>query len=716
MSQDTLYKRKPPKALTNTFQIPVFMVFAVLSLPGSIFADDSVVPNSPQQLANASQSLLQATSVSINGEPWTFRTPPPPVAERLVISTHPRLFLTLDNLPEIRIKLADPVYVNDMNELIADADSGDAIANALLYQLNGDVVRGDIAKNWLLAGVFGDVAGLDKAGELVEPVLVFDWVMPLLSGAEKNTVFGLLKLNFDYDHQTATPEDLALYWNDVWSRHPEMHYPILALAIAGDGIDDAWANEVLDLAYNESPLVVGPYGATDGDGFLDILASLSLDDGGGAQAGSYDRLGNGYHAMFLHSFMPMAAWQTATGQAMWSRSDFFRKLPSFWAYEKSKTPTNLGQMIPEILTGIYRDIDPDAASLAKWMVDKWGKYSYALAYRLILGDLRVQAKSPAQLGMPTAKYIRGADLFVSSRSWDENALTVTAYSRYVDSSRFEPGSGVFAIHRGEEPLAVPAEPNKTAVSAGFYSGLWIYDPNDLGDTRFQKSTYWSSDRAYSAYKVASDPVHFPGGPDRVVINNIYRGISTEYAGLLNAPDVQQVRQTVVHIMDTDRDFVVVYNYTDVPANLKRAWSMRLAVTPVINGSSYSIPGMYTTIVAPVDHSMTWVGGLNDEFKSPPPEQQWYGNNRSGNTPGFSADPDKAKANGIGNLYVQPQNPPEQLEFLVVIEVSDLTPLNIIRISDNEVVFGDWQVSFSLDGNFTVTDTTLQDIVFSNGFE
>jgi len=202
----------------------------------------------------------------------------------------------------------------------------------------------------------------------------------------------------------------------------------------------------------------------------------------------------------------------------------------------------------------------------------------------------------------------------------------------------------------------------------------------------------------------------------MVINNTYRGISTEYAGLLNAPGVQQARQSIVHIMDTNRDFVVVYNYTDVPANLKRAWSMRLAVTPVINLNSFWIPEMNTTIVAPMDHTITWVGGLNDEFKSPPPELQWYGNNRSGNTPGFSANPDKAKANGIGNLYVQPQNPPEQLEFLVVIEISDLTPVAVSRVSDNEVIFGRWQVSFNPDGNFIVTDTSLPDLIFINSFE
>lgn len=268
-------------------------------------------------------SLLETTSININGEEWTFRTPPPPASQRYVISSHPRLLLTQANLPRMREKLADPVYANDMNELKNAADGGDAMANAFLYQLEGDINRGTVAKNWLLSGSFGDVPGLERAAEWFEPVLVFDWVMPLLSSAEKKDAFDLVKSNFGYDPQTPIAWGRTLYWNDVWARHPELQYPILALAIAGDGIDDVWAQEVLDLAYNDSPLVLlGPYGVAKGAGFLDMLATISLDDGGGAQAGSYEFLGSGYYTMFLHAFMPLGAWETATNQPMWARKPF----------------------------------------------------------------------------------------------------------------------------------------------------------------------------------------------------------------------------------------------------------------------------------------------------------------------------------------------------------------------------------------------------------
>ncbi|NOY60549.1 MAG: hypothetical protein GXO75_16690 [Calditrichaeota bacterium] len=653
-----------------------------------------------------SGSLLDSTSVIINGEQWTFRTPPPPVSERQVISTHPRLLLTQANLPGIREKLTDSVYADDMNTLRAKADNGGAIENALLYQLEEDISRGNVAKDYLLAGNFGNVSGLDKGGKWLEPVFIFDWIFTMLTDSEKADIYVEIKKNFDYDHLSVDPRDWSLYWAKSWGNDRGFYYPLLALAIVGSGVDDAWADEVLDLAYNESPLVFGPYGATKGAGFLDMLASISLDDGGGYQAGSDGFLGENYYHYFLYAFMPLGAWETATGQPMWSRTDFFRKLPSHWEYQRGKTPRNLGIAMPEILTGAYKDIDPDAAALARWQVNKWGRSQYVLTYRLILGDLRVIPKSPQELGMPTAKYIKGSDLFVSTRSWDENALTVTALSQYLDTGRFEPGSGLFAIYRGNEPLAVPSDPNKEWITEGFYSGMWIYDPSDIGGTRFNNITYQNGQRAYDAYTAVSDPVYFPGGPDNIIINNTYRGISTEYSSSLKAPGVRISRQTIVHILDPDRDFIVVYNYTDIPDNLRRAWSMRLAVTPSINGNGYSIPGMQTTIVAPVNHTFDWVGGSGNEFRSPSPQNVWYGNDKAGNKAGYSAtSPDKVKRHGLGNLFVKPtDDSPDQLEFLVVMEASSLAPVPVARISDREVRFGDWQVTFASDGTFTVVNT------------
>jgi hypothetical protein len=143
-------------------------------------------------------------------------------------------------------------------------------------------------------------------------VLVFDWVMDLLSEQEKVQIFDYIKTNFQYDHKTGPlarkdekPGDVHWYWNDEWNRHPQLQYPALAFAIAGDGIDDAWAQEVMALAYDEGDSrVLGPYGPNRGSGFLDVLMTLSLHTGGLAPTG--------YHNFFVEAVHPAAFWETAT--------------------------------------------------------------------------------------------------------------------------------------------------------------------------------------------------------------------------------------------------------------------------------------------------------------------------------------------------------------------------------------------------------------------
>ncbi len=93
------------------------------------------------------------------------------------------------------------------------------------------------------------------------------------------------------------------------------------------------------------------------------------------------------------------------------------------------------------------------------------------------------------------------------------------------------------------------------------------------------------------------------------------------------------------------------------------------------------------------------------MKSPLPEKVWYGNDWDENNPGYLSNPDKEKALGIGNLFVQPsRNTPEQLELLVFIDVNDHIPTTVSRISTREVSFGDWQVTFSPDEKFNVVNS------------
>ncbi|MCF6263337.1 MAG: hypothetical protein L3J24_07095 [Xanthomonadales bacterium] len=231
---------------TYSILLPLIFCFSVVN------AEDGKV------LTTAiNESFMQAIEsgnvdpVLVNGQPWTFRTPPPPVDQRTVRSGHPRLLLTPDNLPDIIIKMQDPVYDSYMTKITARANDGKMLENAFLYQLTGDLSRATTAKQALLnyTGDYGEqiIFGYDSMSNKLGPVLVFDWIMDTLTEPEINQIYANVKDNFNYDHQAADPihsdgngpGSYPWYWNDVYNRHPEIYLPALAFAIANDGIDDA---------------------------------------------------------------------------------------------------------------------------------------------------------------------------------------------------------------------------------------------------------------------------------------------------------------------------------------------------------------------------------------------------------------------------------------------------------------------------------------------
>jgi len=695
---------------------------------GSITGDCSIISLFNNGSSVESKSFLQSIAdgdiepVIIDGQEWSFRTPPPPENERTVRVDHPRLLMTSDSLAEIKSKLQDPVYKSIVSSIEASANKGDMLENAFLYQLTGDLSRANIAKQALLnySGTYGEqiIFGYDKMSNMLGPVLVFDWIMDTLSSDEKLQIFTSVKDNFKYNHQTANPVHhngngpgtYPWYWNNVYNRLPELYLPALAFAITDEGIDDTWANEVIAWAYDEDETrVVGPYGPNHGAGFLDILMTISLDTGGASGTASYYN----YWAEVLHA---IAFWETATGQPMWSKAPFMEKGPQ--ALLTSRESIRLGDTVMsaiEFITGVSSNAD--TAALAKYVVEYFGASDYHKVYRAILGDLRVTAKSPAELNIPTAKYVRGDHVFYSKSSWDEdNSVSLYVRSPYINAGRGVGSAGVFAIDKGRKHIAPRVIVSKTHAVAGFHSGMWIYDPTDTSiDVKHiayqSKGTYWSGNRSYDAWTTVSQSKYFEGGPEIIDINGSYRAVSMEYSQRYDKIDVRTARRTIVHIPDGERNFIVVYDYVDASSALKTAWQMRLMEEPSVSGSEFSLTGlMNATVVSPQNHTLEWLGGTNKEFVTPSPEQMWYTNRKGGTNPGYSSDPKYLAKYGLGNIYIQPpeqrdaSSPPytQQSEYLVVIEMSEMTPVTVTRISDRETEFDRWNVQFSPDGAYSIT--------------
>ncbi len=678
----------------------------------------------------------EAAPVMINGQAWTFRTPPPPPSERTVRTDHPRLVLTPDNLPGIRQKLNDPVYTSLMTAITYRADAGGMLENAFLYQISGDSTRGEAAKQALLnyTGSYGKsiMRGHDSMSDKLGPVLVFDWIWDLLNASEKAQIFANVKDNFNYDHHIVDPiiqannngpKTYPWYWNDVYKGFPELYLPALAFAIANEGIDDAWADEVISWAYDEDePKVLGPYGLNRGSGFLDVLMSVSLETGGTSQ------LGVDYFGYWVEVVHAVSFWETATGQSIWDRVPLLTQNPRAMLTGRDGVSTPDGVIAGKIgldpnyrttsaleyITGVAQG---DTAALAKYAVEFYDQSNFNEVYRAILGDMRTTAKSPAELNLPTADYVRGDHTFYSKESWADDAVSLYVRSPYINVGRYVGNEGVFALYKGKTPISPRAKNGKTQPHAGVQSGIWIYDPTatDAKKRPLQnEGTFWAPiiPRSFDAWTTVSNGQYFEKGPDTVEVTADYRAISMEYGDRYLDFVVGRVQRTIIHIPDGTRNFIVVYDYIDDTSDLKTAWSMRLMDAPTINGSTFSTPGTFNaTVVSPAGHTLEWLGGEGLEFASPSPERDWYMKLQTHAVPGYSVDyPDYIHKFGLGNLFIQPAGLkdssigpfPAQTEYLVVIEVSTGVPVPVTRISDREVSFDQWRVSFNPDGSYQVT--------------
>ena len=203
------------------------------------------------------------------------------------------------------------------------------------------------------------------------------------------------------------------------------------------------------------------------------------------------------------------------------------------------------------------------------------------------------------MNIPTAKYVRGDQVFYSKDSWENDAVSLYVRSPYINVARGVGSEGVFGIDIGDTPLAPRVLISKTPEIAGYSSGMWIYDPLRTDDndnpkiTAGQnKGTYWSSRRAYDAWTTVSQDKYFEGGPNAIEINDSYRAISMEYSQRYTEIDVGTAQRTIIHIPDENRNFIVVYDYIDAASNLKSAWQMRLMNEPGIKmGVSFLSPAL-----------------------------------------------------------------------------------------------------------------------------
>jgi hypothetical protein len=713
---------------------------------GGVQAQGTAAP-----LAKAVEPALPFEPVLVAGRTWTFHTSGPPKEKRRVLATHPRLLVTRQTLPALREKLKAPVYESYMAELLSTAEQGDACANALLYHLHEPGQReafGRKARQQVLAGAWPQWGGLADA-TLLAAALAYDWTADLLTPDEKTQVFERVR---SLPGVRAKPQgEHTWYENDCYARGGTPYRPLVALAAHGDGVDDAWCAAILDRAYGEDLEFRGPYGPLSGRGYLDVLNSIALDTGG-SQAGNHGTSPTtGYTSMYLTgSPLVLAAWETATGERLFERCNYFRYLPYWLAYESDRwvfqgetdkdtlayVPSGVGLAVLEYITGAYRDIEPNMAALAAWHLKEFGPDKYTLIPRLILGDLRVEPKSPEVLGLPTAAYLRGADCFFSMSSWEPDASRIRFQIRCLDTNRYEPHTNVFSISKYGF-VAPGGRVGKGTRNPGNHSGLWFYEPGAETEmpNQQQGSTYWSglrypAERAQGALEVATEPCYRAGGPRAVGVHEGYRFATADAARLLAVSNASRYERTILHLLPLgpNREYVVVHDRTEASENVRRAWNLRTLDEPATNGRvtkreagwvvydgtteatvtnrmANCHGAMHLTVVLPENPLVQWRGGLNFEGMSPEGDRYVLPTGRGDCKQGYAESDYCRYKYGAGNLFIQaPAFRPRQ-NYLMVMQLADADSFDpagrsaVARLHDAEIdaaQLDEWVVVFTAE--------------------
>ncbi len=596
-----------------------------------------------------------------NGERWTGITPPPKTKDRKV-REHPRLLITRDSIPSLKEKLADRVYAKSM---LAVRASKNATDKAFLYVLFGDKQAGGIAKEALLNGNLERWPGLERSINVVQAALMYDWLHSLMTEDERQKAAKFVQsLAMDANLGSSDrEEDITYYWNDAWARGP------VAKTIAALALDNEWAESTRQTAYDNPSEVFGPYNG----GAIDVLNSMALTSGGGHQAGITGMPGTGYESFFIiGSTLLCHCWETATGEPITQKTTFFERYPHYiaYCYLGVKPFGEWARQALEYATGC-RDIE--MASLAAWLIKKEGEAKHAIVPRLILGDRRIQPKSPEQLKLPTCAFLEGADMFCSRSGWDDADSVLLMFARHWDTNRYEPTSGCMALYRNGAPLLVLGALDKKIGDPTRTSGHWIWQRNQI-ESFDAGSTYWGElaiakgkrTRAATAADLQKDTNGFfrPCTLVDFVADASSHRATTSYAKTLKFP-ISLAERTVFR-SPTNPNAIEVIDKIVGDTSTEAVISLRLVDEPQLTDNSVMVPGMKIAFQSGAK-KLEWEGGAGNEASVPwdkPGEIHLSARKRNG----YASDREKRIANGLGNVFVFPENDRGQIRMRWNIEL------------------------------------------------
>lgn len=612
-------------------------------------------------------AFSECAELLVDGKATDFHTPagsPPPIG-----LPHPRLMFTESGRDAIRRKLADPAYAHEralLTETIASPEPGDESVLAFAWQIWADESARDRAITKL---VQGDIQkwGFPYYGPqwVFVWAVMYDWLAEAMSTEQRAAAWTRFNER-DGSHKTSNLQLLQrgerapkfnMNHNDSWGKLPACFEAAVAFAIRGDGLADELAESIIASIFADDPSFCSPYR------MLDWLNLMALDSGG-TQAGHDVSDFDGYNGFYIASTLLLTGyWESATGENLWARNNFYRYFPLWATYDSHVPLLAKGTEVMDVVAGRYRDIDPDMAALAAWQLQQRGKETSKRAHllpRLIWGDRRVQAKSPAELALPLARHLRGADMFVSRHSWDTDAVVVNLATRTLDTLRYEPYPGAISIYRDDVPILVDSRKGKWRRKIHGTSAVDIYRKganvkNGIGSMygarprRFRKLA-----RPESAEEIITHGAYYPNALKQQRITDWYHSATVHYEHLLIDERASRAERTMIHIKPVTvpgrtGEYVVVIDRIEAPDDLDNITGWRLASEPRVSGNGFVWDGAAATILDEQARAPQWIGGAGREMETP--NGSWGGDKKGGYVPGYSSEPERARRFGIGSVYL-----------------------------------------------------------------
>lgn len=537
---------------------------------------------------------------------------------------HPRLHVSPDTIEALRQKI-ESHYLDEYRDLVAWVDRN--------FAATEERRGGLMADYFAFVGLLGKLDGVGYAHALSDyssravDVLVakasagtpsthvtgyslhddyqamaraYDWAWPHLSGSQRSLVAGWLAAAANA--QAELIDSRTDLFSSKYFESPPAWY--IALAFYGDGYRDAEAQALLD-RFATTML---------GGRWLDAQNWAARPHGGVTELAEYGLFHAERHILHID------AWRTATRENYFAMGtslaapDYMRYFPQYVAYRLMPAQPDLlekwGQSDADIAVSIadstlqmlgtpLTTIDPEMASLNRWILDRQGldepTFSHDGMLQCLLGDRSAPPRSPRELGLPLTRHFEGTGMVVMRtgfESQDDTLLVVGAPMYHMCGHSWSNFGFIpqgFTLHKFG-PLILKRSAYKRG-GEHRYSTMRFTDPSTTPDAGYSRV-------ATAPYRITS---YTPGS--KWDLGGILRTIPFDMTERFDYVFTDQTRcyldTRVTNFTrqyfwlrpdsTTASDYVVVFDRTETarPEIVKR-WELNMAYDPQINGREVKV--------------------------------------------------------------------------------------------------------------------------------